>query len=131
MFLEPFSYNATVPVAVKMPVLSYGTELSEVGFPQCAVAGKDWRQFYKVFSCPRVLVEVKVALGVNKYTSQCGWVLRQARSSPAPGVHLEVKVALDINKYTFQCGWVLRPARQGLEAVLQGSTAPGSSWRSR
>ena len=99
MFLEPFSYNATVPVAVKMPVLSYGTELSEVGFPQCAVAGKDWRQFYKVFSCPRVLVEVKVALDVNKYTSQCGWVLR--------------------------------PARQGLEAVLQGSTAPGSSWRSR
>ncbi|XP_070182764.1 uncharacterized protein [Littorina saxatilis] len=59
VFLEPFSNVATEQVDVKIPVLSYGTQLSEEGFPQCAVAGKDWKQFYNIFSCPRVLMEAK------------------------------------------------------------------------
>ncbi|XP_076445559.1 uncharacterized protein LOC143283262 [Babylonia areolata] len=59
VFLEPYSASAEEALPMRIPTLSYGTELSEKGYPQCAVAGKDWRQFYKVASCPKVMMEVK------------------------------------------------------------------------
>ncbi|KAL8619031.1 hypothetical protein ACOMHN_020729 [Nucella lapillus] len=55
VYLKPYSASAKETVPVTIPTLSYGTELSEKGFPQCAVSGMDWKQS----PCLKILMEVK------------------------------------------------------------------------
>nr|KAG5706842.1 hypothetical protein BaRGS_004177 [Batillaria attramentaria] len=71
-FWNPTVTTRDTTVTLKIPIFSYGTQLSEEGFAQCAVAGRDWRQFYKIFSCPRVLMEVK-GFGHCDILDPMGW----------------------------------------------------------
>ncbi|XP_065899751.1 uncharacterized protein [Dysidea avara] len=56
-FMEPFSFNFRKPLGYSIPALSYGTELCEEE-PNCCVPGIDYRHFYDMLDCPRVLMNV-------------------------------------------------------------------------
>ena len=61
VFLEPFSFDASTPIEHSTPALMYGTELASIGHPiPCSVKGLDYNQFYKIWKCPRIVVEVAV-----------------------------------------------------------------------
>ncbi|KAK3611444.1 hypothetical protein CHS0354_027169, partial [Potamilus streckersoni] len=36
----------------------YGTQLAEEGLNKCCLPGTDFRQFYKIWTCPRLTLEV-------------------------------------------------------------------------
>ena len=62
-FLEPYSQLVHKQTSVRytLPALMYGTQLAEEGFPACNVKGYDYEQFYTVWKCPRIAVEVAVS----------------------------------------------------------------------
>ena len=62
VFLEPFSFDAQTPIEHPIPAMMYGTELASIGHPiPCSVKGLDYNQFYKIWKCPRIVVEVAVS----------------------------------------------------------------------
>ena len=68
-FLEPYSsliHNAK-PYTDTIPGLMYGTELSEKGITHCNVPGYDYLQFYKLWQCPKLALEVAVSTFVCLY----------------------------------------------------------------
>ncbi|KAL3859428.1 hypothetical protein ACJMK2_009651 [Sinanodonta woodiana] len=58
VFIEPVSFDAFEKVPNPVPALMYGTELSEKGLTKCCLPGTDFRQFYKIWKCPRLALEV-------------------------------------------------------------------------
>lgn len=65
MFLEPFSLDIKEKVDVGIPAFMYGTELSEVGSTKCAIPGFDYNKFYDIWSCPRLVMNVAVSIGLR------------------------------------------------------------------
>ena len=63
VFLEPFSIDSQTPVEHTIPALMYGAELSSQGHA-CSIPGIDYDQFYKIWKCPRIVVEVAVCSSV-------------------------------------------------------------------
>jgi len=57
-FIKPLGYS--------IPALSFGTELCEEE-PNCCIPGIDYRHFYNMLDCPRVLMNVTVCIYVHTY----------------------------------------------------------------
>lgn len=64
-FLEPMSFNANTNMTFKMPAIMYGTQFSEEGITKCCLKGMDWNQFYSIWKCPRIVMEVAVSLSIR------------------------------------------------------------------
>ncbi|KAK3611445.1 hypothetical protein CHS0354_027170 [Potamilus streckersoni] len=41
-----------------IPAMMYGTQLAEEVVPKCSLPGTDFSQFYKIWKCPRLALEV-------------------------------------------------------------------------
>jgi len=67
--MEPFSINFRKPLGYSIPVLSFGTELCEEE-PNCCVHGIDYRHFYDMLDCPRVLMNVTVCTNCIKLNNR-------------------------------------------------------------
>ena len=44
-----------------VPGFMFGTELAEKGVTKCNIPGIDYKQFYSVWQCPRIQIEVAVS----------------------------------------------------------------------
>ncbi|KAH3804901.1 hypothetical protein DPMN_133193 [Dreissena polymorpha] len=72
-FMEPNSQlvHGTQLIKYTVPFLMYGTQLSEDGFPHCNLRGYDYIQFYNVWKCPRVPLEVPVSVLSRRRCCSC------------------------------------------------------------
>ncbi|XP_013416535.1 chlorophyllase-1 isoform X1 [Lingula anatina] len=57
VWLEPFSASLKTPINFTHPGYAYGTQLSEEIIP-CAIPGYDYRHYYKMWKCPRIMTEI-------------------------------------------------------------------------
>ena len=52
--------DADKPIDHAIPALMYGTQLASEGHP-CSIPGLDYNQFYDIWKCPRIVIEVAVS----------------------------------------------------------------------
>ena len=69
-YMEPVSFDVQEPQPYLVPAIMYGAALAEW---QCSIPGLDFLQFYTMWQCPKVLIEV--AVGIPIYHEFCSWWL--------------------------------------------------------
>ena len=58
-----------------IPAMMYGTQLASEGLVPCSVSGVDYKQFYEIWKCPRIEVEVAVSIVVCCVSSACPFTM--------------------------------------------------------
>ena len=61
-FIEPLSFDFSKPLNYSLPTLSFGTEWSEENVLKCIIPGFDFKHFYKMLQCPKIMMNATVSL---------------------------------------------------------------------